>query len=138
MLLTFLNLTKESLVITNLNPKSNKIQEGFEETEKRIQDLGELVRYKNYTSFTPAFFENSVEVLNFGLNAAEFKLVLWLVVLLLIVEFFIEKNEEIIIKLWKKMPSLIRLSFYLLIVLIIIYYGQYGNGNENSFIYFQF
>jgi hypothetical protein len=83
-------------------------------------------------------FANSNKVLNFGLNASELKLVLWLVILLFVAEFVIEKNEEIIIKLWKKLPSIIRLSFYLLIVLSIIYYGQYGNGSENSFIYFQF
>jgi D-alanyl-lipoteichoic acid acyltransferase DltB (MBOAT superfamily) len=88
--------------------------------------------------FVHTGFENSNKVLNFGLNAAELKLVLWLVILLFVAEFVIEKNEEIILKLWKKLPSIIRLSFYLLIVLTIIYYGQYGNGNENSFIYFQF
>jgi D-alanyl-lipoteichoic acid acyltransferase DltB (MBOAT superfamily) len=88
--------------------------------------------------FVNTSFKNSDKVLNYGLNAAELKLVVWLVILLLLVEFVIEKNEKIIINLWGKMPSLIRLSFYLLIVLIIIYYGQYGSGNENSFIYFQF
>jgi hypothetical protein len=53
---------QEDLIITNYGPKSNKLQEGFEETEKRIQDLGELVRYKSYTTFSPAFFSNSTYV----------------------------------------------------------------------------
>lgn len=34
---------QELLVVTNYMPKSNIIKEGFEEIEKRIQDLGELV-----------------------------------------------------------------------------------------------
>lgn len=34
---------QELLVVTNYMPKSNIIREGFEEIEKRIQDLGELV-----------------------------------------------------------------------------------------------
>ncbi len=54
---------QEDLAITKYNPKSNKVQEGFEETEKRIQDLGELVKYKTYTVFTSGFFDNSVEIL---------------------------------------------------------------------------
>lgn len=54
---------QEDLAVTKYNPKSNKLQEGFEETEKRIQDLGELVRYKSYTVFTAGFFDNSVQVL---------------------------------------------------------------------------
>lgn len=53
---------QEDLVTTKYNPKSNRLQEGFEETEKRTQDLGELVRYKSFTTFTPGFFDNSVQV----------------------------------------------------------------------------
>ena len=53
---------QEDLAVTKYSPKSNKLQEGFEETEKRIQDLGELVAYKTYSTFTPSFFTNSVEI----------------------------------------------------------------------------
>mgnify|MGYP001619694835 CR=1 FL=1 len=53
---------QEDLIITTYGAKSNKLQEGFEETEKRIQDLGELVKYKSYTTFVPAFFTNSVDI----------------------------------------------------------------------------
>jgi hypothetical protein len=35
---------------------------GFEETEKRIEDLGDLVKYKTYTAFTPGFLPNSSTV----------------------------------------------------------------------------
>lgn len=40
---------QEILVINAYNPQSNRLKEGFEETEKRIQDLGELVRNKVLT-----------------------------------------------------------------------------------------
>lgn len=53
---------QEDLSVAKYNPKGNKLQEGFEETEKRIQDLGELVTYKTYSTFAPGFFDNSVEV----------------------------------------------------------------------------
>lgn len=52
---------QESLIVLSYNQKSNRLQEGFEQTEKRIQDLGELIRYKNFTTFIPGFFSNSVE-----------------------------------------------------------------------------
>ncbi len=54
---------QEDLIVTKYNPKSNRLQEGFEETEKRIEDLGELVKYKTYNTFTASFFDNSVEVI---------------------------------------------------------------------------
>jgi hypothetical protein len=53
---------QEELILTTYDYKSNRIQEGFEESEKRIEDLGELVRYKSYTSFSPGFLKNSVQI----------------------------------------------------------------------------
>lgn len=44
---------QELLVVTDYMPKSNIVREGFEETEKRIQDLGELV---TSATLTPAPF----------------------------------------------------------------------------------
>lgn len=57
-------LTKvtEDLIILKYGPKSNRLGEGFEETEKRIQDLGELVTYASFTTLTPGFFDNSYDV----------------------------------------------------------------------------
>lgn len=54
---------QEDLVLASYSPKSNRFGQGFEETEKRTEDLGELVRYKNYTTFTSSFFTNSVEII---------------------------------------------------------------------------
>lgn len=45
----FASEAQEALVISAYNPQSNRLKEGFEETEKRIQDLGELVRNKVLT-----------------------------------------------------------------------------------------
>ncbi len=52
------NRAMEALIIKKARPLSNANKEGFEETEKRTQELGELVRYKTITSFNTGFFEN--------------------------------------------------------------------------------
>ena len=49
----FASQEQELLVKSYYNSQSNRLKEGFEETEKRIQDLGELV--KN-TILTPAAY----------------------------------------------------------------------------------
>lgn len=53
------NEAQEELVIQRFDHKLNKTNEGFESTEKRAEDLAELVRYKNITTFTNGFFPNS-------------------------------------------------------------------------------
>lgn len=53
---------QEDLAVTKYSPRSNRMLDGFEETEKRIQDLGELVKYKNFTTFATGFLDNSVEI----------------------------------------------------------------------------
>lgn len=53
------NEAQEELVIQRFDHKLNKTNEGFESTEKRTEDLAELVRYKNITTFTNGFFPNS-------------------------------------------------------------------------------
>lgn len=51
---------QESLITKKYGPNSNRLKEGFEETEKRIQEIGELVKYKNITIFTPGFLTNGI------------------------------------------------------------------------------
>lgn len=58
-----LSKVTEDLIILKYGPKSNRLGEGLEETEKRTQDLGELISYKTYTTFTPGFFNNSFDVI---------------------------------------------------------------------------
>lgn len=51
---------QESLITKKYGPNSNRLKEGFEETEKRIQELGELVKYKTISTFSTSFFTNGV------------------------------------------------------------------------------
>lgn len=74
---------QEELIMTTYDFKSNRLQEGFEESEKRIQDLGELVRYKNYNSFTAGFLKNSVYITlpnTLIANSTDFSDVHWLTI----------------------------------------------------------
>ena len=40
---------QELLLVTGLSPESNRLRQGAEESEKRIQDFGELIRHKIIT-----------------------------------------------------------------------------------------
>ena len=88
--------------------------------------------------FSNAGLGNIDNILNFGLNAAELKLALKLIFFLFLIEITIERSADFIPKLWVKVPSVLRWMFYFAVILFLVFYGQYGNGNEHSFIYFQF
>ena len=83
-------------------------------------------------------FNNNSEIVNFGLNHAELKLSYFLLVLLFIKEILWEWKGEVIETRFYKIPAIFRWIFYIIFVLSIVYFGQYGTGNEHSFIYFQF
>jgi D-alanyl-lipoteichoic acid acyltransferase DltB (MBOAT superfamily) len=83
-------------------------------------------------------FSNSSELINFGLNVAELKLLFALLVLLLFAEILWENRGEKIIAGFFKIPFILRWIFYIALILSIVYWGQYGGENENAFIYFQF
>jgi len=55
-----LNIAQENLIVQRYRGVGTS--EGFEQSEKRIQDLGNLVRYKTYTTFLPGFLPNSYTV----------------------------------------------------------------------------
>lgn len=87
-------IAQEALVLERYNP-SNKSREGFEETEKRVQDLGELVAIKSITPQLPSSlnFPNGVfcELPNTQLQSAEdFSDVFWLPIL----EYVITKSTD--------------------------------------------
>lgn len=83
-------------------------------------------------------FANIGDIVNFGLNNAELKLSFILLSILLLKEMLWEwKGETIEIRFYQ-IPQLFRWIFYIILVLSIVYFGQYGTGNEHSFIYFQF
>jgi len=81
---------------------------------------------------------HSDRLMQFGLNTAELKLVVWLLVMVLLVEIISEKNEKKIPGLLNSLPAAVRWTGYIAMTLMIVFYGHYGNGNEHSFIYFQF
>ncbi|MDR1198658.1 MAG: MBOAT family protein [Prevotellaceae bacterium] len=83
-------------------------------------------------------FSNGANILNFGLTGAELKFSLILIAVLLIKEMIWERNENTVQQYFFKIPALLRWVFYVILVLSLIYLGHYGNGNEHSFIYFQF
>ena len=56
-----LNIAQENLIVQRY--RGSDSSEGFEQSEKRIQDLGNLVRYKTYTTFQTGFLPNSYTVI---------------------------------------------------------------------------
>jgi len=83
-------------------------------------------------------FSNAGNIVNFGLNAMELKLSFILIAILLLKEILWEKDETLVPRYFAKTPAVLRWIFYVLMMLSIVYLGQYGTGNENAFIYFQF
>ncbi|MCQ2339955.1 MAG: MBOAT family protein [Paludibacteraceae bacterium] len=96
------------------------------------------------TCLTNLGWYNADTLTSFGLNMAELKLTAWLLGGLLLLEVLVERfggqlsAYEMIDAIIQKIPSLIRWALYIALVLSIVYFGQYGGGNEHSFIYFQF
>ena len=82
--------------------------------------------------------ENAAGIVNFGLNALELKFTFLLIGVLMLKGLVWEKNETAVSAFFYKLPAVLRWLFYIFFVLSIVYLGHYGNGNDNSFIYFQF
>lgn len=54
-----INIAMEQIIVNYYGNKSNYHKTGFEQTEKRIEDLGTIVRYKTVPTFTPGFLPNT-------------------------------------------------------------------------------
>lgn len=54
-----INIAMEQTIVNYYGNKSNYHREGFEETEKRTEDLGTIVRYKTISAFVPGFLPNT-------------------------------------------------------------------------------
>jgi len=89
-------------------------------------------------SFKNLGFSQSNEIVNFGLTSTELKLSFLLLTVALVIEIAGEWKAGVIESRFYKMPPVFRWFFYIAFVLSIVYFGQYGTGNEHSFIYFQF
>lgn len=96
------------------------------------------------TCLTNLGFDNAAAMTTFGLNAVELKLTAWLLAGLMLIEvlvesFAVQKSAyEVIDASIQKIPFYVRWAIYIALVLSVLFFGQYGGGNEHSFIYFQF
>ncbi|MDR2847587.1 MAG: hypothetical protein LBV39_00630 [Bacteroidales bacterium] len=88
--------------------------------------------------FSHLGFSHKNQITSFGLNATELKLTFFLIGVLLVKEIIWEWKDLWLQNRFFKLPAMLRWAFYIVFVLSMVYLGQYGNGNENSFIYFQF
>jgi len=89
--------------------------------------------------FSNLGFSNVGDITNFGLNSRELWLIAITIGILFLKELIWEHNEQALPNFFfKKVPMVFRWCFYIAFVLSIVYFGQYGGGNEHSFIYFQF
>ena len=89
-------------------------------------------------SFKNLGFGNSHEIVNFGLTHTELILSFILLIVAILKEMADEWKIEGIESWFYKKPGIFRWIFYIAFVLTIVFLGQYGTGNEHSFIYFQF
>jgi len=88
--------------------------------------------------FSSIGFDNFEGLVNHGMNKIELVLSAGLLLLLIVQEVFFECFGTGIQKFYYRLPSIFRWIFLVAIILVIIYFGAYGGGNEHSFIYFQF
>jgi D-alanyl-lipoteichoic acid acyltransferase DltB (MBOAT superfamily) len=70
----------------------------------------------------------------FGIGQFEFWMLIILIILSMILEVYTSKKEGLV-KYISAKPAYLRWGFYYLIILFIIFYGEFG---ENNFIYFKF
>jgi alginate O-acetyltransferase complex protein AlgI len=87
--------------------------------------------------FSNIGFSNAASLYEFGLTGFEFKLVIWLLVGLMILEYMAEKNVDVVTWIASK-SVFVRYTFYFGLVFFILIFGAYGGVNDSNFIYFQF
>lgn len=81
---------------------------------------------------------NTDAIYNFGLNSMEFKFALYLIVGLMFIELLVKKYGDKVSNTFFNSFFIFRWAVYIAIPLALVYLGIYGEGNDNSFIYFQF
>ena len=90
------------------------------------------------TMFANLGFGNSEDLYSLGMKETEFHFTIWLLVGLMVIEMMEETWKEKLESFFFNSFWLIRWIPYVAIVLGTIYFGIYGNGSDNNFIYFQF
>lgn len=83
-------------------------------------------------------FGNSDALYSLGMKETEFHFTIWLLVGLMVIELMEETWKEKLETFFFNSFWLIRWIPYVAIVLGTVYFGVYGNGSDNNFIYFQF
>jgi len=99
----------------------------------RAQTFGDAM-----AMFSNLGFDNADALYSFGLKEAEFRFTVWIIAGLMLIELLEEKLKDKAEELFFNGFWLVRWIPYIAIVLVTIYFGIYGNGSDNNFIYFQF
>jgi len=88
--------------------------------------------------FSNINLSNKSNIYSMGLNHLELHFTFWLLLSYMIIEYINEKKGSLINIITNRNMT-IRLTFYLLLILSVIFLGAYGVGfNDTNFIYFQF
>ena len=88
--------------------------------------------------FSNINLSNKSNIYSMGLNNSEIHFTFWLLISYMAIEYINEKKGNLI-NIITNQKMLIRFTFYLLLILSIIFLGSYGVGfNDTNFIYFQF
>ena len=88
--------------------------------------------------FSNINLSNKSNIYSMGLNNSEIHFTFWLLISYMAIEYINEKKGNLI-NIITNQKMLIRFTFYLLLILSIIFLGAYGVGfNDTNFIYFQF
>ena len=83
-------------------------------------------------------FGNAQSLYSMGIPKNEFFFTVWILVALLVIELMEDTWNEKLESFFFNSYWAVRWIPYIAIVLGTIYFGIYGNGSDNNFIYFQF
>ena len=88
--------------------------------------------------FSNINLSNKSNIYSMGLNNSELHFTFWLLLCYMLIEYINEKKGNLI-NIITNRNIIIRFTFYLLLILSVIFLGAYGVGfNDTNFIYFQF
>ena len=88
--------------------------------------------------FSNINLSNKSNIYSMGLNNSELHFTFWLLLCYMLIEYINEKKGNLI-NIITNRNIIIRFTFYILLILSVIFLGAYGVGfNDTNFIYFQF
>ena len=99
----------------------------------RAQTFNDAINVFSYINLS-----NQSNMYSMGLNTSELNFTFWLLLSYMAIEYINEKRGSLI-DVITNLNIIIRFTFYILLILSIIFLGAYGVGfNDTNFIYFQF